>query len=181
MSICPPSGGPVPSAGGIPLAEIAERFGTPAYVIDEERVRARCREYGEALGRAEVAYAASAFWCRAMARWVAEEGLSLSVRSEGQLVVAGSAGFPATRILMHAHGRAPAELASATGYGVSRFVVGSPGEAAQLAAVAGERRPRILLRVNPWVDAPAAPGPSSAREDQWLGLSMVSAEAAAAA
>jgi diaminopimelate decarboxylase len=180
MSICLPQAAASPSVGGVPLAEIAERFGTPAYVIDEERVRATCREYGKALGPAEVAYAASAFWCRAMARWVAEEGLSLGVRSEGQLVVAGAAGFPAERILMHAHGRTPAELSSATGYGVSQFVVGSPGEIAQLAEAAG-RRLRILLRVNPWLDAPAAPGLSSAREDQGLGFSMVSAEAAAAA
>jgi hypothetical protein len=99
MNIWPLTAQPALSVGGVYLTEIAERFGTPVYVLDEEHVRARCREYAKALAPHEVAYASKAFWCRAMARWIAEEGLSLDVCSEGELVVAGAAGFPAERIL----------------------------------------------------------------------------------
>ena len=64
------------SVSGVGLVAIAEKFGTPAYVVDEEHIRARCREYRKAEGLHDVAYAAEAFWCRAMARWIAEEGAS---------------------------------------------------------------------------------------------------------
>ena len=94
MNIWPLTAEPAVSVGGVRLTEIAERFGTPAYVVDEEHVRARCREYAKAMAPHEVAYAAKAFWCRAMARWIAEEGLSLDVCSEGELAVARAAGFP---------------------------------------------------------------------------------------
>ena len=74
MSIWPLTAQPALSVGGVYLTEIAERFGTPVYVLDEEHVRVRCREYAKAMAPHEVAYASKAFWCRAMARWIAEEG-----------------------------------------------------------------------------------------------------------
>jgi diaminopimelate decarboxylase len=85
MNVWPLTAQPAVSVGGVGLAEIAERFGTPAYVLDEEHVRVRCREYAKVMAPHEVAYAAKAFWCRAMARWVADEDLSLDVCSEGEL------------------------------------------------------------------------------------------------
>ena len=178
MSVWPLTAEPALSVGGVGLTVIAERFGTPAYVVDEEDVRARCREYSKAEGLHEVAYAAEAFWCRAMARWIAEEGLSLGVCSEGQLVVAGAVGFPAERILMHGDGRTPGELLSAIDYGISRFVIDSPNEIAQLAAVA-DRPQRVLLQVTPGIDAHAGNGTGD--EDEQFGFSTVSAAAAAAA
>jgi hypothetical protein len=66
MNIWPLTAQPPLSVGGVCLTEIAERFGTPAYVLDEEHVRVRCREYSKAIAPNEVAYAGKAFWCRAM-------------------------------------------------------------------------------------------------------------------
>ncbi|GAA3374059.1 hypothetical protein GCM10017750_05910 [Streptomyces racemochromogenes] len=67
------------AVGGVPLAEIAERFDTRAYVLDEGEVRERCRTYRDAFPEADVLYAAKAFLSRAMVRWVREEGLGLDV------------------------------------------------------------------------------------------------------
>jgi diaminopimelate decarboxylase len=178
VSVWPLTAEPALSVGGVRLAAIAERFGTPAYVVDEEHIRVRCREFGKAEGLHEVAYAAEAFWCRAMARWIAEEGLSLGVCSEGQLIVAGAVGFPAGRILMHGNGRTLGELSSAMDYGITRFVVDSTSEIAQLAAVA-ERPQQVLLRVTPGIGAYAGEG-AAAGEDQQFGFSTASAAAAAA-
>ena len=97
MGIWPLTAQPAQSVGGVRLAEIAEQFGTPAFVLDEEHVRARCREYSKVMAPHEVAYASKAFWCRAMARWVAEEDLSLDVCSDGEPVVASAVKFPADR------------------------------------------------------------------------------------
>jgi diaminopimelate decarboxylase len=180
VSVWPFTAEPMLSVGGVGLAAIAEKFGTPAYVVDEEHIRARCREYSKAEGLHEVAYAAKAFWCRAMARWIAEEGLSLGVCSEGQLVVAGAVGFPAERILMHANGRTLGELSSAIDYGISRFVIDSPNEIAQLAALA-DRPQQVLLRVTPGIDAHVGKGTATGEEDQEFGFSTASAEGAAAA
>ena len=180
MSRWPLAAEPALSVGGVGLAAIAAKYGTPAYVIDEEHIRARSREYRKAEGLDEVAYAAKAFWCRTMARWIAEEGLSLSICSEGQLIVAGAVGFPAARILMHADGRTLGELSSAIDYGISRFVIDSTSEIAQLAALA-DRPQQILLRVNPGNDAHLDTAAAATDEDEQFGFSTVSAEAAAAA
>lgn len=72
------------SIGGVRLSELAARFGTPLYVLDTEEVRRRCRTYRAALPDAEVAYAGKALLTKAVARLVAEEGLSLDVCSGGE-------------------------------------------------------------------------------------------------
>ena len=64
MTTWPLTAQPAVSVGGVSLTEIAERFGTPACVLDEEHVRVRCQEYVKAMAQHEVAYAAGAFWCR---------------------------------------------------------------------------------------------------------------------
>src|SRR5439155_1181143 len=119
------------SIGGCDLGQLAERFGTPLFVYDEAHLRARCREYVAAVGADGVAYAGKAFLCRAMVRLVAEEGLHLDVATGGELHVALSAGFPATRIVFHGNNKSDDELASALAAGV---VVGL---AAEVEAVAG--------------------------------------------
>jgi diaminopimelate decarboxylase len=180
MGIWPLTAQPAQSVGGVRLAEIAEHFGTPAYVLDEEHVRARCREYSKVMAPHEVAYASKAFWCRAMARWVAEEDLSLDVCSDGELVVASAAKFPADRILLHGNGKTQQELSVALDYGVGRIVVDSAGEAGQLAALAAlaGRRQKVLVRVTPGVDAHVHPAVTTGTEDQKFGLSIASGEAA---
>ena len=176
MNIWPLTAEPALSVGGVCLTEIAERFGTPAYVVDEEHVRVRCREYAKAMAGHEVAYASKAFWCRAMARWVAEEGLSLDVCSEGELDVARADSFPAERILLHGNGKTPNELSAALGYGVSRIVVDSLSEVRQLAALAG-RRQKVLVRVTPGIDAHVHQAVTTGTEDQKFGLSIASGAA----
>ena len=163
--------------GGVTLGEIAARHGTPAYIVDEADVRQRCRAYRQAFPDAEIAYAGKAFLCRAMARWVDEEGLSLDVCSEGELAVASSAGFPAGRIVLHGNAKTPADLRAAVAYGVGRIVVDSPGEIARIAALARPRQ-RVLVRVTPGVDAHAHRAVATGVEDQKFGFSLSSGAAA---
>jgi diaminopimelate decarboxylase len=177
VSVWPLTAQPVVLVGGVSLTEIAERFGTPAYVLDEEHIRDRCREYSKAMAPHEVAYAGKAFLCRAMARWIDEEGLSLDVCSAGELAVARAAGFPAERILLHGNGKTPDDLSAALGCGVGRIVIDSPGEVAQIAALAS-RRQRVLIRVTPGVDAHVHRAVTTGTEDQKFGLSIASGAAA---
>ena len=70
----------VVTVAGVSVTDLAERFGTPLFVIDEDDFRGRCREIASAFGGGEhVHYASKAFLCSEIARWVHQEGLSLDV------------------------------------------------------------------------------------------------------
>ncbi|MQA79112.1 MAG: diaminopimelate decarboxylase [Streptosporangiales bacterium] len=166
------------TVGGVRLTDVVTRYGTPAYVIDEYDVRTRCRRFRRAFPDAEIAYAGKAFLCRAMARWVADEGLSLDVVSAGELAIARSVGFPAERILLHGNAKSPQDLRAALDYGVGRIVVDSATEVARLAAATGGRhRQPVLLRVIPGVDAGTHQALTTGVEEQKFGLSLDSGAA----
>ncbi|MFI6444129.1 diaminopimelate decarboxylase [Kitasatospora sp. NPDC050543] len=142
------------TVGGVDLAEAADRFRTPLYLLDEDEFRARCRAYRTALPGAEVLYAAKAFLCSALTEWIAEEGLGLDVCSEGELRLAAAAGFPPERILLHGNAKSPEELRLARRLRVGRIVIDNLAEIPRLAALTSADAPqRVLLRVVPGVSA----------------------------
>ncbi|MHA7956878.1 diaminopimelate decarboxylase [Streptomyces sp. L500] len=172
-----PSGGL--AVGGVPLAELADRFGTPSYVVDEDEVRARARAWRAALPDADVAYAGKAFLTRAMVRWVEEEGLHLDVCSAGELELAAHAGFPGERVVLHGNAKSPDDLRTALRLGVGRVVLDSTGEIARLAAlVPPGARQKVLVRVVPGIEAGAHAAVRTGVEGQKFGLSLDGGEAA---
>jgi diaminopimelate decarboxylase len=160
--------------GDVSLLDLATRFGTPAYIMDETDVRLRCRSYRAALPGVEIAYAAKAFLCRAMAGWVRSEGLSLDVCSGGELAVARSVGFPAGDIIFHGNAKTPHELHEAVRQGVGRIVVDNAAEINRLAALVplGVRQ-KVLIRVIPDIEAGAHAAIRTGGEDQKFGLSIM--------
>ncbi|MFJ1748505.1 diaminopimelate decarboxylase [Streptomyces sp. NPDC088116] len=176
LSVWPASTARLPhghlSVGGVSLADIADRFDTPAYVLDEEEVRARCRTYRAAFPDADVLYAAKAFLSRAMARWIEEEGLGLDVCSAGELELAVTAGFPPARMVLHGNAKSPRDIETALRLGVGRIVVDSPSEIARIAALVdpGERQ-KVMVRVVPGVSAGGHQKIRTGTDDQKFGLS----------
>ncbi|MFC9283431.1 diaminopimelate decarboxylase [Streptomyces collinus] len=161
------------AVGGVPLAEVADRFGTPVYVLDEAEVRDRCRTYQDAFPDAEVLYAAKAFLCRAMAHWMDEEGLGLDVCSAGELELAVTTGFPAERIVLHGNAKSPRDLDTALRLGVGRIVIDSPSEIARLAAAVGpDGHQKVMIRVVPGISAGGHDKVRTGTEDQKFGLSI---------
>src|SRR5207253_11491975 len=113
---------------------------TPVFVVAAADCRNRCRVMAAAFGGGQnVRYAAKAFLCTEVARWVAEEGLSLDVCSGGELAVALRAGFPPERIAFHGNNKSVDELVAAVEAGVGCVVLDSFHEIARLDAVAHER------------------------------------------
>ncbi|MCS0602331.1 diaminopimelate decarboxylase [Streptomyces sp. LP11] len=168
----------LPAVGGVPLAELAERYGTPVYVLDEAEVRDRCRTYRAAFPDAEVVYAAKAFLCRAMAHWADEEGLGLDVCSAGELELAVTTGFPAERIVLHGNAKSPRDLDTALRLGVGRIVIDSPSEIARLAAALGpDGHQKVLVRVVPGIVAGGHEKIRTGTEDQKFGLSLADGHA----
>lgn len=161
------------AVGGVPLAEVADRFGTPVYILDEAEVRDRCRTYRHAFPDAEVLYAAKAFLCRAMARWMEEEGLGLDVCSAGELELAVTTGFPPERIVLHGNAKTPRDLEAALRLGVGRVVIDSPSEIARLAAAVGpDGKQKVMVRVVPGISAGGHDKIRTGTEDQKFGLSI---------
>jgi diaminopimelate decarboxylase len=183
LSVWPASTAAVPggdlAVGGVPLAEAADRFGTPLYVLDEDEVRSRCRMYRAAFPDADVVYAAKAYLCRAVARWVREEGLGLDVCSAGELELAVTTGFPPDRIVLHGNAKSPADLETAVRLGVGRIVIDSGTEIARLATLIprGDEPQRVMLRVVPGVVAGAHPSIRTGTDDQKFGLSLTDGSA----
>jgi diaminopimelate decarboxylase len=174
----------VVNVGGLDVLTLAERFGTPAYILDEADFRARCRAWQDAFSHldADVYYAGKAFLCRAVVRWLHEEGLSVDVCSGGELTVALSAGMPAERIAFHGNNKTRAELEYAVKSGVGHIVVDSFEELTRLSWTAAEQgvRQKILLRVTVGVEAHTHEFIATAHEDQKFGFSLTGGDAAEA-
>jgi diaminopimelate decarboxylase len=158
--------------GGADVRELAKEYGTPLYVLDEEDVRARCREFRSAFHDADVHYAGKAFLCGTVARWIEEEGLGLDVCSGGELAVALAAGFPPEKITLHGNNKSPAELERALLAGVGHIVIDSYEEIARLGYLAAEldRRPKVMVRVTTGVEAHTHEYIATAHDDQKFGF-----------
>lgn len=158
---------------GTAMTTVAARFGTPAYVLDEAAFRRRCQRYRAALPGVEVCYAGKALLTRAVAHWVAQEGLSLDVCSAGELAVARSVHFPADRIVLHGNAKTTEDLKAALDYQVGRIVIDSVDEITQLGPLAHDQR--VLLRVTPDVDGHTHQAISTGVQDQKFGIPLSAA------
>src|ERR1041385_777912 len=114
---------------GCDVVELAERFGTPAYVYAEDDMRARARAYIEAFSARtddfEVIYASKAAPITAIFKVMAEEGLSVDVASGGELYLALEAGVHPQRVFMHGNNKTDAELEFAFRSGIGYLVLDS--------------------------------------------------------
>ena len=173
----------VTSIAGVALTDLAQEYGTPLFVIDEDDFRARCKEIATAFGGGQnVHYAAKAFLCSEIARWIDEEGLSLDVCTGGELAVALHAGFPPERITLHGNNKSVAELTAAVKAGLGHVVLDSMIEIERLDAIAGEAGivQDVFVRLTVGVEAHTHEFISTAHEDQKFGLSVASGAAMAA-
>ena len=188
--------------GGIDVRDLAGQYGTPVFALDEEDFRGRCRDFTGAFGeQAAVFYAAKAFCCRGVLRWVAEEGLGVDVCTGGELEVALAAGVDPAMITLHGSNKLLSELERAVAVGVGHVVVDSFEEIARLAYVTEERDraagggpggdhryaskespaagrlPRVLVRVTTGVEAHTHEFVATAHDDQKFGFSLASGAA----
>ncbi|EUA11118.1 diaminopimelate decarboxylase [Mycobacterium kansasii 732] len=163
----------------MPLADMADEFGTPAYVIDESDFRHRARRYRAALRDAEIVYAGKSLLTTAVARWAREEGLGVGICSPGELAVALAGGVDPSRIVMHGDATSPGELRDAVAVGVGRLVLDSSLDIAYLAGLA-RRRQRVLIRVTPDTDIHGHAAVTAGTSDPKPGFTLTGGHAAEA-
>ena len=170
--------------GGKDTVELAEKYGTPLYVMDENEIRRACRRYLHSMeenygGHGMVAYASKAFCCKEMCRIAGEEGLGLDVVSGGEIYTALSAGFPAERLIFHGNNKTHAELALALEKGVGRIVTDNLTELRTLNQMAGAagRKQGIMLRIKPGIDAHTHDFVRTGQIDSNFGFALATGEA----
>ena len=159
--------------GGCDLLELAEEFGTPLFVYDEDHLRSRCREAVRAFD-GNVAYATKAFLCIEMAKLAYEEGMNLDVATGGELYIARKADVPGERIVMHGNNKSLEELNMALKEGVGRIVVDSFNELDRLEELCADLNTstKVLLRVTPGVEAHTHEFVSTGQEDSKFGFTV---------
>ena len=144
--------------GGCNTLGLAEEYGTPVYVFDEETLRNRCRsfvrEFEKLYSATQVLYAAKAYINLPLAKIFQEEGLGLDVVSGGEFAVVQAAGFPLDKVYFHGNNKTPEELTLAVTNGIGRVVVDSFHELELLDRIAADSgKPQdILVRVSPGID-----------------------------
>jgi len=143
---------------GVPVPTLAREFGTPLYVMDEARLRERCRTYVASLreryANSQVVFASKAFCCMAMCRLAHDEGLYVDVASPGELATAVRAGVPASHLLLHGNNKTPDELRGALELGVGRIVLDNFYDLELLDALTRKtgRTADVLLRLTPGIE-----------------------------
>ena len=139
---------------GRPLSDIADQFGTPAYVLDEADFRHRIRRYRAALRRVRIVYAGKAMLTKQVVRWLTEEGVGLDVCSPGELAVGLAGGMDPRSIVVHGNARPPPNCAAATrASGASSSTAARDRLAGQPVAPAAD----VLVRVTPASTSTATP------------------------
>ena len=165
----------VVSIGGVSLTELAEEYGTPLYVFDEQDFRSRCRDMAQAFGGPDhVHYASKAFITKRIVRWVDEEGLCLDVASLNEAKLALAADFPSERMTAHGNNKEDEYLELCVNERIGHVVLDNAEELSRLnsiAAAAGRVQP-VMIRVKPGVDAHTHEFIATAHEDQKFGISL---------
>lgn len=145
---------------GADTVDLAKEFGTPLYVMDEERIRKNIKMYRDSIdrfygGQGLCCYASKAFSCRQVYRICQEEHIGVDTVSMGELYTAMSVGFDPHKICYHGNNKTAEELRYALTCGVDRIVVDSFAELGLLDEIAAELgvKAGILLRLSPGIEA----------------------------
>lgn len=188
---------------GQDTVDLAARFATPVYLMDEDRIRANCRAYREAFAAAfgrggaedacnacgsagpdegfEVLYASKAASFARIYRIMAEENMGVDVVSAGEIATAKAAGFDLGRAYFHGNNKTDADIAYALDAGVGTFVVDGEEELSALEEACAARgvRQDILLRITPGIDPHTYEEVSTGKVDSKFGNAIATGAAAA--
>lgn len=170
---------------GISAAKLAAEFKTPTFFLDEDDFRTRALNWNTELTNAfgpqagRVYYAAKAFICVEVARWIADLDIGIDVCTGGELAVALKGGIKAENIELHGNNKSVEEIEQAVAAGVGTIVMDSLFEIERVAAAAktAGKVQRVLLRLTPGIEAHTHESIATAHEDVKFGFSIASGAA----
>ena len=163
---------------GCSTIKLAEKYGTPLYVMSENVIRSRCqevrRDFIDKYENVRAVYAGKAFLTMTMCKLIESEGLGLDVVSGGELYTAVKAEFPMEKVMFHGNNKTPQELQLGVDHNVGRFVVDNLYELDLLQAIAKEsnKKIKILFRVSPGVQGKTHKYISTGQKDSKFGIPL---------
>ena len=170
--------------GGVDTAALAEQYGTPLYVMDEQVIWENAAAHREAVntyfgGRGKVYFASKSFCCKAMCKAAADQELGADVVSGGEIYTAAAAGMNPDYLIFHGNNKTDEELNLALRCGVGLIAVDNLYELERLnrlAAAAGKKQ-GILLRIKPGIEAHTHAFIRTGQIDSKFGLALETGEA----
>lgn len=165
--------------GGADCVDLAQKFGTPIYLFDEEYIRRMMRVYRDTIekkydGNGMVLYASKAFSCQAIYRIADEEKIGIDVVSGGELFTAQKASFPMEKVYMHGNNKLDYEIGEALDAKIGCIVADAYSEIDKIDVEAEKRgmKQDVLLRINPGVEAHTHAFVQTATTDSKFGFSI---------
>lgn len=169
---------------GVDVVEMAQKYGTPLYLFDENRIRERCRTYVDAMRSAFgidalPLYASKAASFKQIYRIVMEEGMGTDLVSSGELYTAASVGFPLEKAYFHSNNKTDPDIAYAIDEKVGYFVVDNVEELDAIDRIAGEKGvvQKILLRLTPGIDPHTYAAVATGKVDSKFGSAIETGQA----
>ena len=170
----------------VKLSTLAQKYGTPLYLYDEERIRHNCRTYLDAVKdgfgeNARVMYASKAASFKRIYEIVKEEGLGIDVVSCGEIFTATKAGFPLSNAYFHSNNKTDFDIEYAMDHGVGYFVVDNAEELYAIERAADERNivQKIMLRITPGIDPHTYAAVATGKVDSKFGSAIETGQAKA--
>ena len=173
--------------GGVNVKDLASLYGTPLYVYDKSYIKNICEIFTESLnkyyGFGKIFYASKAFSCKEIYRIIKDKGLGADVVSTGEIFTALSSGFNAENMCFHGNNKSKVDLEFAVKNGVGYIVIDAISEIEDLDFICKglNTRQKVLLRVNPGVEAHTHHYIQTAKPDSKFGFSIETGDADIAA
>lgn len=169
---------------GRDTAELAEKYGTPLYLMDEDKIREKMRTYKNAMqkyfgnGSAPI-YASKAASFKRIYTIAAEEGIGVDVVSAGEIYTALAAGFDISNAYFHGNNKTDEEIRYAIENGIGCFVADSMSELETINAEAGNagKKQAVLLRITPGIDTHTNKKIATGNVDSKFGMAIATGQA----
>lgn len=169
---------------GQDAAALLRQYGSPLYLMDEDRIRENCRTYYNAMKEAfgDTAlplYASKAASFKEIYRIVGDEKLGIDVVSCGEIYTAAQAGFPMENAYFHSNNKTDEDIAFAIDRGVGYFVADNEEEVHAINRIAGEKgvRQQLLLRLTPGIDTHTYEAINTGKVDSKFGSAIETGQA----
>ena len=147
------------SIGGVDTIDLAKKFKTPLYVMDQELIETTIDKMKNAFKstrfETRIAYAGKAFLTTGMAKLINSKGLDLDTVSGGEMFTAYKAGFPMERVHLHGNNKTIEEIEMAVDFGIDTIVVDNEDEIEKIEKICREKdkKQSVLVRIDPGIEA----------------------------
>ncbi len=166
---------------GQDAADLAAKYGTPLYLMDEDRIRQRCRTYREAVtahfgDKGRVFYASKAASYKRLYEIMREEGIGIDVVSVGEIHTADRAGFDLGQAVFHSNNKTDADIVYAIDKGIGYFVIDNEEELLAIERMAKGRQ-KVLIRLTPGIDPHTYEAVATGKVDSKFGFAIATGQA----